>query len=102
MAQFLRQRDGRTFQSIPVIAFYTRDGQLLYTHREFPAVYHKDRLVGALEVPRPGESEAQTRQRRDREFMEMLGTPFFHVWRCAAVDEWTSMLYERLRLGALA
>jgi hypothetical protein len=32
----------------------------------------------------------------------MLSSPFFHVWQCAAVDEWTSLLYERLRLGSLA
>jgi hypothetical protein len=102
MAQFLRQQNGRTFQSIPVLAFYTRDFKPLYTYIEFPAVYHKDRLVGALDAPRPGESEPQTRERRDREFMEMLGSPFFHVWQCAAVDEWTSILYERLRLGSLA
>lgn len=102
MTQFLRQQDGRTFQSIPVVAFYTRDFKPLYTYIEFPAVYHKDRLVGALETPKPGESELQTRERRDREFVEMLDSPFFHVWQCAAVDEWTSLLYERLRLGSLA
>ncbi|HEY7647823.1 MAG TPA: thioredoxin family protein [Methylomirabilota bacterium] len=102
MGQFLRHRDGRTFQSIPVVAFYTRDFQPLYTYVEFPAVYHKDRLVRPLDASRPGENEAQTRERRDREFMEMLGSPFFHVWQCAAVDEWASLLYERLRLGSLA
>lgn len=100
MVQFLRQQNGRTFQSIPIVAFYTRDFTALYTYIEFPAVYHKDRLVGVLETARPGESEPQTRERRDREFMEMLNSPFFHVWQCAAMDEWTSLLYERLRLGS--
>jgi hypothetical protein len=99
MTQFLRHQNGQTFLSIPVLAFYTRDFQPLYTYTEFPAVYHKDRLVGALSTPRRGETEQQARQRWDREFMEMLGSPFFHVWQCAAVDEWTSMLYERLRVG---
>ena len=33
---------------------------------------------------------------------EMLGSPFFHLWRCAAVDEMASMLYEQLRVGRLA
>jgi hypothetical protein len=31
----------------------------------------------------------------------MLGSPFFEVWRAAALDEWTAMLYERLRVGSL-
>ena len=26
----------------------------------------------------------------------------FDVWRAAALDEWTAMLYERLRVGSLA
>lgn len=99
MTQFLRHQNGQTFLSIPVLAFYTRDFQPLSTYTEFPAVYHKDRLVGALSAPRRGETEQEARQRWDREFMEMLGSPFFHVWQCAAVDEWTSMLYERLRVG---
>jgi hypothetical protein len=102
MAQFLRRQNGQTFQSIPVLAFYTRDFEPLYTYVEFPAAYHKDRLVAALSAPRRGESEPQARERWDREFMEMLGSPFFHVWQCAAVDEWTSMLYERVRVGSLA
>jgi hypothetical protein len=102
MGQFLRRQNGQTFQSIPVVAFYTRDLKPLYTYVEFPAVYHKDRIVGTLDAPKPGESEPQTRERRDREFMDMLNSPFLHVWQCAAVDEWTSLLYERLRLGSLA
>src|SRR5207247_1853863 len=33
---------------------------------------------------------------------ELLDSPFFHVWQCAAVDEMLSMLHERLVVGALA
>ena len=45
---------------------------------------------------------SQTKTRAHREFMEMLSSPFFQLWRCAAVDEMASMLYERLRVGRLA
>jgi thiol-disulfide isomerase/thioredoxin len=102
MAQFLNRRDGHTYQSIPVVAFYTRDMQHLYTYTEYPACYRKDNHLAVIRGARPGETPEQTKTRADREFAEMLGSPFFHLWRCAAVDEMASMLYERLRVGTPA
>jgi hypothetical protein len=102
MAQFLNRRGGQTFQSIPVIVFYTRDMTELYRYTEFPAVYHKDRILGAVRAPRTGETEERTRDRSRRDFVAMLDSPFFSVWRDAAHAEWLSMLYERLRVGSLA
>ena len=102
MAQFLNRRDGHTYQSIPVVAFYTRDMQHLYTYTEYPACYRKDNHLAVIRGARPGETPEQTKTRADREFAEMLGSPFFHLWRCAAMDEMASMLYERLRVGMLA
>jgi hypothetical protein len=98
----LNRRDGRTYQSIPVAAFYTRDMQHLYTYIEYPSCYRKDHHLAVIRGARPGETPEQTKTRADREFAEMLGSPFFHLWRCAAVDEMASMLYERLRVGRLA
>ena len=102
MAEFLNHRSGQTFQSIPVVVFYTKDLRALYRYTEFPAVYHKDRIRGSFTAPRGGETPEQAKQRADKEFMDMLGSPFFEVWRAAALDEWTAMLYERLRVGSLA
>jgi Thioredoxin len=102
MAQFLNRRGGQVFQSIPVIVFYTRDMQELYRYIEFPAVYHKDRILGAVRAARPDETPEQTRERGRRDFMTMLDSPFLQVWRDAAGAEWLSMLYERLRVGSLA
>jgi hypothetical protein len=102
MADLLNHKNGQSFQSIPVVVFYTKDFTSLYRYTEFPAVYHKDRLRGSLNAARAGETPEQAKQRADTEFMEMLGSPFFDVWRAAALDEWTAMLYERLRLGSLA
>jgi hypothetical protein len=102
MAQFLNRKDGQTFQSIPVIVFYTRDMTELYRYIEFPAVYHKDRILRAIRAARPGETADQTRERGSRDFMAMQESPFFDVWREAALAEWSSMLYERVRVGSLA
>ena len=102
MAQFLNRRDGQRFQSIPVMVFYTREMVELYRYVEFPAVYHKDRLVGAVRAARPGETAEETRDRGRRDFRAMLESPFFSVWRDAAHAEWLSMLYERARVGSLA
>jgi hypothetical protein len=98
---FLRRRDGETFQSVPVVAFYTRDFELLYQYLEFPAVYHKDRIRGHLGSPRPGESAEQAEQRGNQDFAAMLASPMFDVWADAAVDEMISMLYERVTVGPL-
>ena len=102
VAQFLRRRDGQTFQSIPVAAFYTKDFQPLYTYTEFPAIYHKDRVVGAIRAPRPGEAQDEARERGLRDFFAFQETPFFRLWASAAADEIISMLHERLRVGSLA
>jgi hypothetical protein len=102
MTEFLNQRGGQTFQSIPVIAFYTKDFKELYRYIEFPRVYHKDRIRGSLNAARPGETPEQAQQRADKEFAEMIGSPLFEVWRAAALAEWTAMLFERLRVGSLA
>jgi hypothetical protein len=101
MARYLNRRGSQTFQSIPVIVFFTRDMQELYRYIEFPAVYRKDRIRGAQSTPRPGESAEQARERSARDFAAMLASPFFTVWRDAAHAEWLSMLYERRVVGSL-
>lgn len=102
MSRFLNVKAGQTWQSIPVVAFFTRRMELLYHYIEYPAVYHKDRVRTSMRAPRPGESEEQAQARGDREFMDLQASPFFGVWACAGVDEMLSMLYERLRVGSLA
>jgi hypothetical protein len=102
MTQYLNRRGGQTFQSIPVIVFFSRDMRELYRYIEFPLVYRKDRLRAVQTAPRPGETAEQATQRAAREFAEMLGSPFFQVWRDAAMAEWLSLLHERLRVGSLA
>ena len=102
VAQFLRKHDGQTFQSIPVAAFYTKRFEHLYTYLEFPAIYHKDRVVGAIRAPRPGESKEEALERGLRDFFAFQETPFFRMWGEAAADEIISMLHERLRVGSLA
>ncbi|OGK96521.1 MAG: hypothetical protein A3E31_04850 [Candidatus Rokubacteria bacterium RIFCSPHIGHO2_12_FULL_73_22] len=101
MAEFMNVKGGQAWASIPVAAFYTEDLALLHRYVEYPAIYHKDRIVATLRAPRPDEAREQTQARGDRAFMAMLESPFFHVWACAAVDEVLSALYERLVVGSL-
>ena len=102
MAQFLRRRDGQTFQSIPIAAFYTKSLEHLYTYMEFPQIYRKDRVVSAIRAPKPGESKDDTAKRGLSDFFAFQQTPFFRLYAAAAVDEIIAMLHERLRVGALA
>jgi len=102
MAEFLNEKNGQTWQSIPVAVFYTKDLEYLYHYTEYPAIYHKDRVVGTLRSARPGESPEAARARGDREFSELQQSPFFRVWAYAGIAEMLSALHERLVAGPAA
>lgn len=101
MAQFMNYKNGQYWQSIPVAAFFTKTMEHLYTYIEYPAIYHKDRLLGHLRVPKSGEAREQAQERWTREFFELQASPFFKIWACAAVDEIITALHERLVVGSL-
>lgn len=103
MAEFLNEKRGETWQSIPVVVFYTADLRYLYHFIEYPRIYDKDRLVyGHIRVPRPGETPEATDARIGREFGALQASPFFRIWASAAVDEMLSALHERVVLGPRA
>ena len=99
MAEFLNVKNGQTWQSIPVVAFFTRDLEYFYHYIEYPAIYHKDRVVGAIRAAKVSETPDQTRERGDREFMALQQSPFFKVWACAGIDEMLSAMHEMLVVG---
>jgi hypothetical protein len=102
MSEFLNHKNGRTWQSIPVCVFYTRDLEYLYHFIEYPAIYDKDRLVMQnIRAARPGETPEETRARSSREFNELVSSPFFRIWASATVDEIISALHRKLVLGAV-
>jgi thioredoxin family protein len=102
MAEFLNHKHGQTYQSIPVCAFYTADFEYLYHFTEYPAIYEKDRVVQQnIRAARPGESPEQTRERADREFNELVNSPFFRIWTAATVDEIVSALHRKVVLGVV-
>ena len=101
MNEFLRERDGRTYQSIPVVVFYTKDLEYLYHYTELPALFPRDRLVPAMQAARPGETREQAWERFLRDWGAIQQSPFFKVWASAAIDEMLSALYEQRVLGAL-
>jgi len=95
MNTFLRERDGQTYQSIPVVAFYTRDFEYLCHYTERPAIYHHADLAAAMQVAHPGESREEAWERFLRDWGAMQRSPIFKVWAFAAIDEMLSALYER-------
>jgi len=102
MSEFLNHKNGQTWQSIPVIAFFTKDLEHLYTFIEYPAIYDKDRLVVEyIRGPRPGETPEETAARGGKEFGELRQSPFWQIWTSAAVDEMISALQRRVLLGAV-
>jgi hypothetical protein len=96
MLEFLNTKNGGEWASVPVAVFYTKDFQELYRYIEYPAIYHKDVIRGHQNAARPGETEAQTRDRAQHEFVAMQQSPFFDIWASAAIDEIISGIYEKL------
>ncbi len=101
MSQFLNHKNGESWQSIPVAAFFTKDFEYLYHYTEYPAIYEKDRLRNHMGEPKPGETPEQTRERSGREFQELQDSAYFRIWASAAVDEIVSALHRRMLLGAV-
>jgi hypothetical protein len=102
MAEFLNHKNGQTWQSIPVCAFFTAHMEYLYHFTEYPRIYDKDRVVvQTIRAPKPGESPEETRSRVDREFGALQGSPFFRVWASATVDEIISALHRKAVLGVV-
>jgi hypothetical protein len=100
MAEFMNFKNGEYWQSIPVAVFYTRDLEPLFKYQEYPAIYDKDGIVtGHIRAPRAGETPEQTAERGAREFAAFMESPFFAIWKSAAVDEIVSGLHRRLVLG---
>jgi hypothetical protein len=94
--EYANEKNGQKFATVPVAVFFDRDFIELYRYIEYPAIYHKDRVLAALRKARPGESEEQTKARGGRDIGTLLESPFFDVWARAGVAEIISALHERL------
>jgi hypothetical protein len=102
MTGLLNHKNGQTYRSIPVCAFYTKNLEYLYHFTEYAALYDKDRVVNQnIRAPKPGESPEQTRARAEREFGAVQQSPFWRIWTSAAVDEIISALHRKLVLGVV-
>ena len=97
---YANDKNGQRWASVPVAVFFTRELVELYRYVEYPAVYHKDRVIGQLRAARPGETEDQAKARGGREIGTLLDSPFFDVWAQAGIAEILSALHERLVTSA--
>lgn len=96
MLEFMNNKHGGEWASLPVAVFYTRDFRELHRYIEYPAIYRKDRIRGHQQAVRPGETEQQAKERSGREFVALQRSPFFDLWACAGIDEILSALYEKM------
>ncbi|HET7340547.1 MAG TPA: thioredoxin family protein [Methylomirabilota bacterium] len=95
MLELMNVKDGGEYASVPAVGVYTKDFRPLCRYLEYPAIYHKDQVRGHMQKARPGESEAQRKERDAREFLAMQASPFFDLWASAAIDDILAALYER-------
>jgi len=101
VVEYANEKNGERWASIPVAVFFTRDFVELYRYIEYPAIYHKDRVLSSVRAARTGETEEQAKARSGRDIGTLLESPFFNVWAHAAIAEILSALHERLVTAAL-
>jgi hypothetical protein len=65
---------------MPVAVFYTRDLRYLYHYIEMPKIYRKERVVAAMQAPRPGETKEQTWDRFMADWRALQLSPFYPLW----------------------
>lgn len=97
--EFANEKKGQKWASVPVAAFFTKDFEELYRYIEYPAIYHKERVVGHLRSARAGETEEQAKTRGGQDIAALLASPFFDLWAQAALSEIISALHERVLTG---
>jgi Thioredoxin len=100
VVEYANEKNGQRWASVPVAVFFTKNFVELYRYVEYPAVYHKDHVIGHLRAARPGETEEQTKTRGGRDIAALLESPFPDVWAQAAIAEILSALHERLATPA--
>jgi hypothetical protein len=94
--EYANDKKGQKWASVPVAVFFTSDFRELYRYIEYPAIYHKERLIGHLRAARAGETASDAKDRGGREIASLLDSPFFDLWALAGVSEIISALHERL------
>ena len=99
MLEFMNNKNGAEWASLPVAVFYAKDFRELHRYFEYPDIYHKDRIRAHQQAVRPGESEEQARERGAREFAALQVSPFFDLWASAAVDQILSALHQKAVIG---
>jgi hypothetical protein len=97
---YANEKNGERFATVPVAVFFDRAFNELHRYIEYPAIYHKARLIGHLRSARDGETQDEARQRGGRQISELLESPFFDVWAHAGISEIVSALHERVVIGA--
>ena len=93
---YANEKNGQRFGTVPVAVVFTRDFVELHRYVEYPAIYHKERVIGHLRAARAGETDDQAKARGGRDIGTLLESPFFDVWAQAGLAEILSALHERL------
>jgi hypothetical protein len=94
--EYANEKKGQKWASVPVAVLLTNEFSELYRYIEYPAIYHKERLIGHLRAARAGETESEAKARGGRAIASLLESPFFDLWALAGVSEIVSALHERL------
>lgn len=97
--EYANEKKGQKWASVPVAVFFGKGFAELYRYIEYPAIYHKERVIGHLRAPRPGEAEDQAKARAGREVGALLDSPFYDLWARAGISEIISALHERVVTG---
>ena len=98
--EYANEKNGQKFATVPVAVFFDRDFTELYRYIEYPAIYHKDRVLaapthGAAGRERGADEGARRSRHRDPARVAVLR----RVGPRRRSPEIVSALHERLRDG---
>ena len=96
---YANEKNGEKFATVPVAVFFAKDFAELYRYVEYPAIYHKSRLIGHFRAARAGETDEQAKARAGRDIDALFESPFFDTWARAGVDQIISALHEKAVTG---
>lgn len=88
MSEFMNEKDGQKFQSIPVAVFYTEDHQYITHWIERPQIgYQRQAEIAAAFKREEGETEDDMRDRLRARYRELQQSDEWDEWRHATVRE---------------
>src|SRR5260370_3979249 len=79
---FANEKNGQKFATVPVAVFFDRSFNEIHRYIEYPAIYHKARVIGHLREASARVAAAQTTPRGCTPILALLESPVVQHTTC--------------------